>query len=159
MYICKTVQVSSCHFLIALSQHFMTPNSQSTTVLFSIVGYIQTKSLQSCWTLMTLQTVARQAALSMGFSRPDYWGGLPYPPPGDLRDPGGRTHASDVSYIGRQILHYQRHLGIPFLSLYLHFLKFYMNGLIQYVVFSFLATFTQQNYFEIHPYYCILYYC
>ena len=34
-----------------------------------------------------------------------------------------------------------------------------MNGLIQYVVFSFLATFTQQNYFEIHPYYCILYYC
>ena len=33
-------------------------------------------------------TVARQAPLSMGFSRPEYWSGLPCPPPGDLPDPG-----------------------------------------------------------------------
>ena len=33
-------------------------------------------------------TVARQAPLSMGFSRQEYWGGLPCPPPGDLLDPG-----------------------------------------------------------------------
>ena len=33
-------------------------------------------------------TVARQAPLSMGFSRPEYWGGLPFPPPGDLPDQG-----------------------------------------------------------------------
>ena len=32
--------------------------------------------------------VARQAALSMGFSRQEYWGGLPCPPPGDLPNPG-----------------------------------------------------------------------
>ena len=32
-------------------------------------------------------TVAHQAPLSMGFSRQEYWGGLPYPPPGDLLDP------------------------------------------------------------------------
>ena len=33
-------------------------------------------------------TVARQAPLSMGFSRQEYWSGLPFPSPGDLPDPG-----------------------------------------------------------------------
>ena len=33
-------------------------------------------------------TVAHQASLSMGFSRQEYWSGLPCPPPGDLNDPG-----------------------------------------------------------------------
>ena len=32
-------------------------------------------------------TVARQA-LSLGFLRQEYWNGLPFPPPGDLSDPG-----------------------------------------------------------------------
>ena len=32
--------------------------------------------------------IARQSLLSMGFSRQEYWSGLPYPPPGDLPDPG-----------------------------------------------------------------------
>ena len=34
--------------------------------------------------------VAHQAPLSMGFSRQGYWSGVPYPPPGDLPDPGIR---------------------------------------------------------------------
>ena len=34
-----------------------------------------------------LQNVARQAPLSMGFSRQGYWSGLPCPPPGDLLNP------------------------------------------------------------------------
>ena len=33
-------------------------------------------------------TVAHQAPLSMGFSRQEYWSGLPCPPPGHLPDPG-----------------------------------------------------------------------
>ena len=33
-------------------------------------------------------TVAHQAPLSMGFSRQEYWSGLPFPSPGDLPDPG-----------------------------------------------------------------------
>ena len=33
-------------------------------------------------------TVAHQAPLSMGFPRQEYWPGLPFPPPGDLPDPG-----------------------------------------------------------------------
>ena len=36
----------------------------------------------------TPQTVAYQAPLSMGFSRQEYWSGLPFPAPGDLPDPG-----------------------------------------------------------------------
>ena len=35
-----------------------------------------------------LWTVAHQALLFMGFSRQEYWSGLPCPPPGDLLDPG-----------------------------------------------------------------------
>ena len=33
-------------------------------------------------------TVAYQAPLSMGFSRQEYWSGLPFPSPGDLPNPG-----------------------------------------------------------------------
>ena len=33
-------------------------------------------------------TVTRQAPLSMGFSRQEYWSGLPCPPPGDIPEPG-----------------------------------------------------------------------
>ena len=36
----------------------------------------------------TAWTVAYQAPLSMGFSRQEYWSGLPFPSPGDLPDPG-----------------------------------------------------------------------
>ena len=35
---------------------------------------------------VTPWTVARQAPLSMGFSRQQYWSGLPFPPPRDLPD-------------------------------------------------------------------------
>ena len=37
---------------------------------------------------MTPWTVARQAPPSMGFSRREYWSGLPFPSPGDLPNPG-----------------------------------------------------------------------
>ena len=36
----------------------------------------------------TLCTIAHQAPLSMGFSRQEYWSGLPCLPPGDLPEPG-----------------------------------------------------------------------
>ena len=37
---------------------------------------------------MTPRTVAYQAPLSMRFSQQEYWSRLPFPPPGDLPDPG-----------------------------------------------------------------------
>ena len=36
----------------------------------------------------SLWAIVRQAPLSMGFSRQEYWSGFPFPPPGDLPDPG-----------------------------------------------------------------------
>ena len=33
-------------------------------------------------------TIAHQVPLSMEFSRHEYWSGLPFPPPGDLPEPG-----------------------------------------------------------------------
>ena len=42
--------------------------------------------VSNSWT--TPWTVARQALPSLGFSRQEYWSGLPFPPPGDLPDPG-----------------------------------------------------------------------
>ena len=43
--------------------------------------------------------------LSVGFSRREYWRGLPCPPPGDLSHPGTEP-ASPVSCIGGQILYH-----------------------------------------------------
>ena len=48
--------------------------------------------------------------LSMGFSRQDYWSGLPFPSPGDLPNPGiFRPRSPDC----RQILYYLSHEGSP----------------------------------------------
>ena len=46
------------------------------------------KSLSHVQLFATLWTVAHQAPPSMGFSRQEYWGGLPFPSPGDLPNPG-----------------------------------------------------------------------
>ena len=46
------------------------------------------KSLSCFQLFVTPWTVACQVPLSMGFSRQVYWSGLPFPPPGDLPDPG-----------------------------------------------------------------------
>ena len=40
------------------------------------------------WLFVTLWTVAHQAPLPVGFSRQEYWSGLPCSPPGDLPNPG-----------------------------------------------------------------------
>ena len=43
---------------------------------------------QFCLTLCNPWTVAHKAPLSMGFSRQEYWSGLPFPSPGHLPDAG-----------------------------------------------------------------------
>ena len=40
------------------------------------------QSLSRAWLLAISGTVARQAALSMGLPRQEYWSGLPFPSPG-----------------------------------------------------------------------------
>ena len=57
---------------------------------------------RSCPTLVTLWPMARQAPLSVGFPRQEYWSELPFPLPRGLTKPGNWTH---VSCIGRWILY------------------------------------------------------
>ena len=48
----------------------------------------EVKSLSRVRFFATPWTVAYQASPSMGFSRQEYWSGLPFPSPGDFPDPG-----------------------------------------------------------------------
>ena len=52
---------------------------------------MKVKSLSRVRLFETPWTLAYQALLSMGFSRQDYWSGLPFPSPGDLPNPGMET--------------------------------------------------------------------
>ena len=49
---------------------------------------VKVKSLSRVGFFATPWTIAHQAPLSMGFSRQEYWSGLPFPSPGYLPDPG-----------------------------------------------------------------------
>ena len=52
------------------------------------------KSFSCVQFFATPWTVAYQALPSMGFSRQEYWSGLPFPSPGDLPDPGIEPRSS-----------------------------------------------------------------
>ena len=54
--------------------------------MHSLVCKDESEVAQSCPTLC--DPIAYQAPLSMGFSRQEYWNGLPFPSPGDLPNPG-----------------------------------------------------------------------
>ena len=75
----------------------------STNIVYSILCFwlgsrepalwplasVHAKSSQSCPTLCSpMDTTARQAPLSTGLSRQQHWSESPWPPPGDLRNPG-----------------------------------------------------------------------
>ena len=68
----------------------------------SVVGDLVSKSYL---TPMTSWTVAHQASLSMGFSRQEYWSGLPFPAPGDPHNPqikpGSHALKADSCIAGR----------------------------------------------------------
>ena len=59
------------------------------------------KSLSRVQLFVTPWTVAHQVPLSMGFSRQEYWSGLPFPSPGDLPnlgiEPGSPALQADAS--------------------------------------------------------------
>ena len=60
-----------------------------TLFQFSIESEVKVKSLFSRVQLFAIPwTVVYQASLSMGFSRQEYWSGLPFPSSGDPPDPG-----------------------------------------------------------------------
>ena len=70
--------------------------SKAERVLCSPLSHVQL--------FATPWTVALQAPLSMGFSRQEYWSGLPFLSPGDLSDPGikPRSPALQVDYLSSE---------------------------------------------------------
>ena len=56
--------------------------------LIPICIYFYIVKMKSCPSLCDPWTVAHQVPLSMGFSRQEYWSGLPFLSPGDLPNPG-----------------------------------------------------------------------
>ena len=64
---------------------------------------VKVKSLSRVWLFATPWTVVYQAPPSMGFSRQEYWSGVPLPSPGDLPYPGikmGLPHSRQTSIPG-----------------------------------------------------------
>ena len=59
-----------------------------TTFIFPKVKEVKVKSLSRVRPFATPWTVAYQASLPVGFSRQEYWSGVPFPSPGDLLNPG-----------------------------------------------------------------------
>ena len=57
---------------------------------------VKVKSLSHVLLFATPWTVANQAPLSMGFSRQEYWRGLPFPSPGNLPNPDIKPTAPEL---------------------------------------------------------------
>ena len=79
---------------------------------------------------VTLRTVAHQAPLSMGFSRQEYWSGLPSPSPGDLPNPGIKpTSLTRPALAGRFFIT----SGKPkYISIHIYFIYFiYTSSLVE----------------------------
>ena len=74
---------------------------------------VKVKSLSCVQLFATPWTVAHQAPLSMGFSKQEYWGGLPLPSPGDLPQPGSNP---PLLLLVKQILYHGATEEAPFLS-------------------------------------------
>ena len=63
-------------------------HTETSNRVMEIKSTLKVKSLSRVRLFVTPWTVAYQAPLSMGFSRQEYWSGLPFPSPGDLPDLG-----------------------------------------------------------------------
>ena len=86
----KKLSVKTNHIALLNSQLASPSTSMFLSWCFSCA-----QSLSWVWLFATPWTVALQAPLSMGFSRQEYWSGLPLPPPGDL--PNTETEPASVA--------------------------------------------------------------
>ena len=76
-------------FVEEKSKHLFTQKLECKCLFIILRHHVCAKSLQSCQNLCNPWTAARQAPLSMGFSRQEEsWSGLPCPPPGEYPNPG-----------------------------------------------------------------------
>ena len=106
-----SIKVSKPNFLICVMKrwYLLWPYYKVTwrwnnAIIYSSALEIVSAHVLSCiWLFVNPWTVARQAPLSMGFSRQEYWSGLPFPSSGDL--PHSETCLSCISCVGRWSLY------------------------------------------------------
>ena len=87
MHLCALVPASYPHAPFLEMTLFTLPSVLAES-LNAYKVKVKVKSLSRVQFFATLWTVADQASQSMGFSRQEYWSGLPFPFPGDLPNPG-----------------------------------------------------------------------
>ena len=102
--------VQKAFFIDQLSHPYMTTGKTIALTRRAFVGKVISllfnmlspwmKLLSPVWLFVTPWTIAHQAPPSMGFSRQEYWSGLPFPSPGDLPDPGIEPGSPDI--VGRR---------------------------------------------------------
>ena len=66
----------------------MTSTAPSSCYIGFLLRHAMLSRFSCVQVFVILWTVAHQAFLSVGFSRQEYWSGLPFPALGDLPDPG-----------------------------------------------------------------------
>ena len=106
-------------------------------------------------------TIACQTPLSMGFFRQEYWSRLPFPPPGDLIDPGtepmslaspalaGRFYTIAYSYSYTYSIHI--HIPILFIFIYLFYSYTYSIHIHIHISILFIYLFYSYSYtYSIH---------
>ena len=77
-----------CVYVITKVIHASPLEPISLNSLVYSLPYVSVKLLSRVRLFATPWTIAYQAPPSMGFSRQEYWSGLPFPSPGDLPNPG-----------------------------------------------------------------------
>ena len=105
-----TLLQSPTHFIPSKPKqcHLCFPGiSNENQQWFSLLSFCCTQPLSSVRLFATPWTVARQSPLSLEFPRQECWSGLPFPPAGELPNPGIKPFISCVSCICRQILYHR----------------------------------------------------
>ena len=90
---------STCSDLHSHQWCWRAPSSHA----LSSICYAVLSHFSRVWLFVTLWTVAHQAPLSVGFSRQEYWSGLPCHPQGDCSQPRDPTNIFYVSYAIRDV--------------------------------------------------------
>ena len=77
----------NCKTSVGVRELVMACGKSEPTLCLALALFVRAK-VSCVWFFVTLWALAHQAPLSMGFSRQEYWSGLPFPPQGDLPTPG-----------------------------------------------------------------------
>ena len=72
---------------VGLASQTVNKRFKGITIKLNVI-WLEVKSLSCVQLFVTPWTVAYEAPPSMGFSRQEYWSGVPFPSPGDLSNPG-----------------------------------------------------------------------